>query len=100
MGQKGLVLRALALSLVISVGAAGLGWACSSMGPDKHMGVVKSIDTPEGAFVIVDAETGKPIQFMASNKLLEGVKVNDKAVVTFKMEGDRLLAEKIEVGKS
>jgi hypothetical protein len=100
MRQKNLVLGALVLFLVISVAATGLGWACSSMGPDKHMGVVKSIDTPVGAFVIVDAETGKPIQFAASAKLLEGVKVNDKAVVTFKMEGDRLLAEKIEIRKS
>lgn len=97
MRQKGWVLGALALTLAISVGSAGLGWACSSMGPDKHVGIVKAVGTPEGALVIVDAETGKPIQFIASAKLLEGVKVNDKAVVTFKMEGDRLLAEKIVV---
>lgn len=97
MDRKGWVLGALALSLAISVGAAGWSWACSSMGPDKHIGVVKAIGTPEGAFTIVDAETGKPIQFIASSKLLEGVKINDKAVVTFKMDGERLLAEKIVV---
>jgi len=94
------MLGVLALAVGISVGAAGFGWACSSMGPDKHMGVVKTVGPAEGALVIIDAETGKPIQFTASSKLLEGVRVNDKAVVTFKMEGDRLLAEKIEVGKS
>lgn len=97
MRQKGWVLGALALTLAISIGSAGLSGACSSMGPDKHVGVVKAVGTPEGAFVIVDAETGKPIQFIASAKLLEGVKVNDKAVVMFKMEGDRLLAKEIVV---
>lgn len=99
MRQKGWMLGALALTVSIFAATAGLSWACSSMGPDKHMGVVKAI-TSEGAFTIVDAETGKPIQFVASTKLLEEVKVNDKAVVTFKMDGERLLAEKIEVRKS
>lgn len=97
MRQKSWMLGALALTIAISMGAAGFGWACSSMGPDKHMGVVKAVGTPEGALVIVDAETGKPIQFIAPAKLLEGVKVNDKAVVTFKKEGDRLLAKEILV---
>ncbi len=97
MRQKGWMLGALALTVTISIGTAGLSWACSSMGPDKHMGLVKAIGTSEGAFTIVDAETGKPIQFVASAKLLEGVKVNDKAVVTFKMDGDRLLAKEIVV---
>lgn len=100
MRLKGWMLVALALTVSISAATAGLSWACSSMGPDKHMGVVKAIGTPEGAFTIVDAETGKPIQFVASAKLLEGVKVDDKAVVTFKLDGERLLAEKIEVRKS
>lgn len=100
MRQKSWFLGALALTVAISMGAVGLGWACSSMGPDKHMGVVQAVGTPEGAFVIVDAETGKPIEFIASAKLLEGVKVNDKAVVTFKMEGDQLLAKEIAVKKS
>lgn len=97
MRQKGWTWGVMVLTVAISMGAAGLSWACSSMGPDKHMGVVKAVGNPEGALVIVDAETGKPIQFSASPKLLEGVKVNDKAVVTFKMEGDRLLAKEIVV---
>ncbi|MBI3804960.1 MAG: hypothetical protein HY282_14490 [Nitrospirae bacterium] len=75
----------------------GDGWACSSMGPDKHVGVVKAINAPEGAITLIDAETGKPIQFTAPAALLKGVKVNDKAVVTFQMEGARLLAKEVVV---
>ncbi|TAJ99979.1 MAG: hypothetical protein EPO39_16165 [Candidatus Manganitrophaceae bacterium] len=99
MHRKNLFWGALLLTLTISAAGAGLGWACSSMGPDKHVGVVQAINTPEGALVLVDAETGKPIRFIASAKVLEGVKVHDKAVVTFKTEGDRLLAKEIVIAK-
>lgn len=99
MRQKMLFLGMLALTLVVSTAGIRSSWACSSMGPDKHLGVVKAINTPEGALVLVDAETGKPIQFIAPAKLLEGIKVNDKAVVTFKMEGEKLLAKEIAIAK-
>lgn len=97
MRQKRWILGTMVLALVISVGSVGLSGACSSMGPDKHVGVVKAVEAPNGALVLVDAETGKPIRFIASAKLLEGVKVNDKAVVTFKTEGEKLLAKEIVV---
>lgn len=99
MRQKMLFLGMLALTLAVSAAGIRSSWACSSMGPDKHLGVVKAINTPEGALVLVDAETGKPIQFIAPAKLLEGIKVNDKAVVTFKMEGEKLLAKEIVLAK-
>ncbi len=97
MRQKKWILGALVLTLAVLVGSVGFSGACSSMGPDKHVGVVKAVDTPEGSLTLVDAETGKPIRFIASAKLLEKVKVNDKAVVTFKMEEDRLLAKEIVI---
>ncbi len=100
MRQKNLFWGSLLLALAVSVAGVGSSWACSSMGPDKHVGIVKAVNTPEGALVLVDAETGKPVQFIAPAKLLEGVKVNDKAIVTFKMDGERLVAKEIDVKKS
>ena len=80
---------------VLSTGAAV--WACSNMGPDKHVGMVKAIDLKEGVLTLIDAETGKPLQFATSASLLKGVKVQDKAVVTFKSEGERLVAKELVV---
>ncbi|MFY9270651.1 MAG: hypothetical protein WAO55_12995 [Candidatus Manganitrophaceae bacterium] len=97
MRKKRWIWGAMVFSLVFLAGKAGLLLACSSMGPDKHVGVVKAINQPEGSLVLIDAETGKPIQFIASAKLLEGVKVDGKAIVTFKAEGDRLLAKEVMV---
>ncbi|HEY5599424.1 MAG TPA: hypothetical protein VIK48_01925 [Candidatus Manganitrophaceae bacterium] len=84
---------ALLLGVSAFFGSAG---ACSSMGSDKHMGVVKEIDARQGVLTIIDAETGKPIRFTAAERLLKGIKINDKAVVTFKTEGDRLVAKALE----
>lgn len=85
----------LAAFLTLSAGTAV--WACSSMGPDKHVGMVKAIDTKEGTLTLIDAETGKPLQFATSAAALKGVKVNDKAVVTFKTEGERLVTKEVVV---
>ncbi len=85
----------LAVFFVLSTGAAV--WACSNMGPDKHVGMVKAIDLKEGVLTLIDAETGKPLQFATSASLLKGVKVQDKAVVTFKSEGERLVAKELVV---
>lgn len=95
MNQKKWMVGAMLLGLTVWAGSSA-ALACSSMGPDKHVGVVKAIDA-EGALTIIDAETGKPIRFAAPAALLKGVKVNDKAVVTFQMEGERLLAKEVVV---
>jgi hypothetical protein len=85
----------LAAFWLVSAGTAV--WACSNMGPDKHMGMVKAIDLKEGVLTLIDAETGKPLEFATQASLLKGVKVNDKAVVTFKSEGERLVAKELLV---
>lgn len=77
--------------------AAQAAWACSNMGPDKHMGVVQAVDAQGGAFTLVDAETGKPLRFVTSAEQLKKVKANDKAVITFKTEGEKLVAKEIMV---
>jgi len=85
------------LAAVLTFSAGTAAWACSSMGPDKHVGMVKAIDTKEGTLTLVDAETGKPLQFATSASVLKGVKVNDKAVVTFKTDGERLVAKDLVI---
>ncbi len=84
---------ALILAMALTVSTGAVAWACSNMGPDKHVGMVKAIDTKEGTLTLIDAETGKPLQFATSASLLKGVKVNDKAVVTFKSEGEHLVTK-------
>lgn len=81
--------------LVLSTGPAA--WACSNMGPDKHVGMVKAIDLKGETLTLIDAETGKPLQFATPASLLKGVKVQDRAVVTFRSEGERLIAKELVV---
>lgn len=87
----------LILAAFFALTAGTAVWACSSMGPDKHIGMVKAIDAKEGTLTLIDAETGKPLQFATSASVLKGVKVNDKAVVTFKTDGERLVAKDLVV---
>ena len=75
--------------------------ACSSMGPDKHVGLVKEVQIDKGILMLIDAETGKPIAFVASPEILQKARAQEKAIVTFKMDGTKLVAQKIEpVSKS
>lgn len=94
------VVWALAL-LIGALGSAALfvdsSSACSSMGPDKHVGIVKEIHLDRGVLTLIDAETGRPIQFTASTELLKEARINKKATITFKKESDRLAAQNIEV---
>ncbi|MFQ5779574.1 MAG: hypothetical protein ACE5HN_02155 [Nitrospiria bacterium] len=86
--------------IIIALGifaAAPISWACSNLGPGKHMGVIRSIDPIGGVLVLIDAETRKPIRFLTSDDLLKTVKVNDTVVVVFKNEKGRLVARDIVV---
>lgn len=97
MREKKRSAAALILAVALALSTGGVVWACSNMGPDKHVGMVKAIDTKEGTLTLIDAETGKPLQFATSASLLKGVKVNDKAVVTFKSEGAHLITKELVV---
>jgi hypothetical protein len=97
MQKRGQQSAALILALFLTLSAGTAVWACSNMGPDKHVGMVKAIDTKEGTLTLIDAETGKPLQFATSASVLKGVKVNDKALVTFKSEGERLVAKELVI---
>lgn len=90
-------------AVVFFLGAVGLSvlWgipasACSSLGPDKHVGLVKEVQIEKGILMLIDAESGKPIAFSASPDLLQKVNAQEKAIVTFKMDGAKMVAQKIE----
>lgn len=77
--------------------AAPSVWACSNMGPGKHMGVVRTSDPVKGVLVIIDAESQRPIQFATSGELLRKVQTDDTVIVTFTTQEDQLIAKKIVV---
>jgi hypothetical protein len=44
-------------------------WACSAVGPNKHVGMLLNIDKPGQSFTVLDAETNRPITFLADEAL-------------------------------
>ena len=68
-------------------------WACDSMGPNGHVGEALSVSP--SAIQIRDFQTGSPLSFRATAEQLSGVRPGDRVMITFKKEGDVLVAEKI-----
>jgi len=80
----------------LSAAVPGL-WACSGLGPGKHMGVVRTSDSIKGVLVIIDAESQRPIRFLTSGELLRKVHTDDTVIVTFTSQEDQLIADEIVV---
>ncbi len=74
--------------------------ACSNLGPEKHMGVVRLINPIKGTLSLIDAETQKSIEFVAKKDLINKVSVNDTVVVTFEQKEQLLLAKAIVIHTS
>lgn len=49
-------------------------WACDAAGPSTHVGTVQSVDAGSKTFTILDAQTRKPITFVANNEIIDGLK--------------------------
>jgi hypothetical protein len=65
--------------------------ACDGLGENMHMGSIVSIDRGGNTFVILDAQSQKPIRFTASREALAPFAVDDKVEVTYeKATGDEL----------
>jgi hypothetical protein len=93
-------IRAMGWTFVFVFGllaAAPIAWACSNMGPGKHVGVVKTSDSVKGVLVIIDAESQKPIRFLTASELLRKVQADDTVIVTFTTREDQLIAKEIVV---
>ncbi|MEE8242614.1 MAG: hypothetical protein V3V07_05895 [candidate division NC10 bacterium] len=68
-------------------------WACDSMGPNGHVGEALSVSP--SAIQIRDFQTGNPLIFRATAEQLSGIRPGDRVMITFKKEGEVLVAEKI-----
>ena len=65
--------------------ASGLANACDSLGENMHMGNIVSIDRAGNTFVILDAESQKPIRFIALQDSLAALSVNDMVEVSYEV---------------
>ena len=69
--------------------------ACKSAGPNKHVGVVLSVNIQDHVIVIKDAENGDKMSFKAAQPLLKDIRVNQEVVITFEKNGTEMIATKI-----
>ena len=70
-------------------------WACDAMGPNRHIGVVTTVDPKAGTFTIIDAQKRTPMTFTAQKKVLDELKLNREFIVTFRIDGQRMTAEAV-----
>ena len=64
------------------------------------MGVVRLVNPIKGTLSLIDAETQRPIEFVAEKDLIHKVGVNDTVVVTFVQKDQLLIAKAIVVHTS
>jgi len=87
----------LSLATLFLLGSS-TSFACSSMGPNTHVGEITSIDNEAQTFTIRDAETNKPITFSADNKImieLEGIN-NQQVIVGYAEVDGKLIASNVK----
>lgn len=87
---------------IIALVAVGLAlstpaFACKSAGPDKHVGVVISINLLTHTLVLKDAETGEKMTFFAEEQLIKPLQPNQNAIVTYKNSEQGMVATQIKV---
>lgn len=87
--------KSIAAVLILAIwvlGSAGTTWACKAAGPNKHIGSVTAIDAEAKTFTLRDAETEQLITFEATDKILKGLKVEDRVMVSYEEENGKLIA--------
>ncbi|MFQ5596813.1 MAG: hypothetical protein ACE5GK_02065 [Nitrospiria bacterium] len=72
-------------------------FACSSLGPGKHLGLVWMIDPIQKSITLIDAETRNPVSFFIGEDFIKTVKMNDTVVITFEKEEGRLIVKNLVV---
>ncbi len=77
--------------------ASTTAWACSAVGPNKHVGMLLNIDKPGQSFTVLDAETNRPITFLADEALLTRLTgAKGQILVDFEAEGSKLRATSVQ----
>lgn len=72
----------LLFSLTIGAGSAS---ACDSLGENMHMGNIVSIDRASNSFVILDAESSRPIRFTASAEAIAPLSIDEVVEVSYEV---------------
>ena len=87
-------LKLLAIGVVFALSATPLySMACGAKDGMTHMGAVLSVDASGKTFTIRDAQTQKPITFLANNEIIEGLKdAKGSIMVNYEENGDQLKA--------
>jgi len=89
--KKSIVKLVIVLAVLIF---PAMTFACDAAGPSTHIGQVMSIDEKKMTFTIRDAQTRKPIMFIASNsEIISGLKsANGMITVNYEDEDGDLMA--------
>jgi len=90
------------MSIWMMVGLIGVmaaasepAWACKSAGPSTHVGVITQVNATERQFTITDAESGKPMVFLADSKQIATMKVGDQVAVKYEERDGAMVAKQI-----
>lgn len=82
-------LKLLAISAALAFSTTPLLSLACGPGHSAHMGAVLSVDASGKTFTIRDAETQAPITFLASNKIISGLKdAKGSVMVNYQKEKD------------
>ncbi len=57
--------------------------ACSTAGPNTHVGTVVSVDKIAGTFTIIDAQSGNPVTLTADVSILEQAEGPTQVIVRY-----------------
>ncbi|MBI3622293.1 MAG: hypothetical protein HY208_08925 [Nitrospirae bacterium] len=76
--------------------SAGPVWACDAAGPSTHVGVVTQLDAKQRQFTIKDAQTGKPMVFVAESPQLAALNIGDQVAVKYEDHDGIMTAKQIQ----
>jgi len=71
-------------------------WACDAAGPNTHVGVVKQLDAKSKRLTIEDAQTGKPMVFVAESTQLAALNIGDQIAVKYEDHNGVMTAKQIQ----
>jgi hypothetical protein len=80
----------------VMVVMAGPAWACKAAGPNTHVGVITQLNAKERQFTITDAETGKPMIFVADSKQMAALNMGDQIAVSYEDHNGTMVAKRIQ----
>jgi hypothetical protein len=94
--ENAMKLKVSVLIMAIILSTPLLSLACSSMGPNTHAGIIQGVDAKGGTVTLIDSETGKALTFSASEVQLSTLQPNERIVIKFRIEGEKMVAKEIK----